>query len=156
MKRYILIFLFVLANTLIFAQRQGGVPQPLPTSTLYTKIVDVHRLYFTVFYNNPIMPGPATQHTFNRPSMLLNDNPIPIADLNSHSLADIDRIEYITASEMKATNDVVVQSLYAGSLNGVIMIYTKAFINSSPTSLRSGGPAYMGYPNLVKRAYTAP
>ncbi len=156
MKKNIVIFLLILSSATAFAQRQGNAPQPLPISTLHTKIVDVHRLYFTVFYNSPIMPEPATQHTFNRPTMMLNDRAADMADLNNHSLADIDRIEYIEPDATQQSAASLVNMLYAFGHKGVIFIYTKQFINSSPASLRSGSPAYMGYPNLVKRAYTKP
>ena len=77
---------------------------------------------------------------------------------DNYTLVDIDRIEYITAGELQATNDFILQTLCRTDRNGVIFIYTKQFINSNsnPVVLESGTAGRMGYPNLVKRAYTKP
>ncbi len=156
MKKNILIFVFCLISSIMFGQRQ--IPQH---STLWHKIQDVQRLYFSDSYYNPIHEYYKIGLKTNYPAMIIDDK-IAFSNVESstrfdnYSLADIDRIEYITASEMQATNDVVMKGMHSGGENGVVFIYTKAFINSNPATLHSSYANQMGYPNLVKRAYTKP
>ena len=158
MKKYFLILIFCLINALGYGQRQIPVVQH---TDLWHKVQQIQQLHFAAGYNNPRNEYYKGGFLTNLPSILIDDkrsfsNPISYNAFDEYTMADIDRIEYIEADPTQQSASSLVNMLYAGGHNGVIFIYTKQFINTNPAELRSGSPAYMGYPNLVKRAYTKP
>ena len=145
-------------NAIGYGQRQIPVVQH---TDLWHKIQQIQQMHFTAGYNNPRNEYYKGGFLTNLPSIMIDDrrsfyNPISYKAFDEYTMVDIDRIEYYEPNHTTMDINVNPAASFAGGMNGVIFIYTKAFINSNPSYIESSLADRIGYPTLKKTAYTAP